>query len=347
MKTILFISFLFFFTGHSISQQTYDFFGANPEYNTLTRKPIWVIPEKNIIAIQYQVTRGKKKPQQYRKTYLDSGLINSFSVMKKSGWQYKNLVEFDENKNPKAFKSYRNGVEQESVRSVFRKDGKQLSREVLNKSGKRKHKVEWQYTEDGCVSRMKFIKSNGELKEEWVHSYYANCERKSSQLIKGNGQVKKTVSYECKQEGEVLSPRKDETQICKWDEETHDRLIKIAERYDEKGRLTRTVTTYQKSDTTLLERKSFDEKERLKFEGRYDHHWSKPLLFVGYKSGKETYRTEFQYENDRVVETSSSYKTKPRAKYMRVYNDSGQLVSYQWLNGKGKLREEITLTYEF
>ena len=154
-----------------------------------------------------------------------------------------------------------------------------------------------------------------------------------------------TWSYDCKQEGEKLEKKKDETQVCRYDETTAGLLIMVTENFDEKGRITKMVRKFTRLDTLPLEVAHYDYQERPISIATYDSSYKRLLNYKNYKRGKIYSETINEFENERIVSSIVKYNEKFYTKKEYAYNDDGLLATLAMRNKKNKLTRRNEFSY--
>ncbi|MCB0482398.1 MAG: hypothetical protein KDC83_13300, partial [Flavobacteriales bacterium] len=249
--------------------------------------------------------------------------------------------KFEYNTNGKLLKSEwgRHGKTRRSHVYTYDLNEHLVRREDLNSKGKTSVFNLWNYNEGGCLLSFEMRKGKQQkLRRKWVHTYYNGCDRKSSTAYNGSGKVLQTWSYDCKSEGEKLNPKKNETQICRWESVSQEYLIKVYQTFDENGRIIRTVSKYSIQDTLPLEQKEYNEKDELLRHFVCDKSYDKPLMSGSYRHGKEMYRYDYQYDGETMISWTHSWHGKIRSTIKLDYNRQGNLVLHKWTKRKGKLR---------
>lgn len=312
-------------------------------------KPIKYVPPKDINQIKYSVFKKEGgQSKDYLKRFDGLGHLLGYSKFNNKSEEVKEN-EFEYNAIGQVSKSirYRRG----KIHSVFEYEamvnGKPLRR--LHKTGKgaTKRLNTWTYNSDTCLISSELRKGNrSQLYRKWVHTYYSGCVRKRSIVENGKGKVLESWSYECKAEGEKLSPNKNETQVCKWESVSQEYLIKIYQSFDEKGRIRKTVSKFTINDTLPLGQDEYNERDELLRHFECDKDYNKPIQSVNYKNGKERYRYNYQYENGLLVSWDFYFKKKPRARIELSYNDKNQMIQYKSVDGKGRLKKLALLEYK-
>jgi len=180
------------------------------------------------------------------------------------------------------------------------------------------------YNSDTSLTESILYRKKDKLSQRWVYEYYSKGKRSKTTLYNKKGEVKGVWSYDCKDEGEELIKKKNETQICKWDESTKDHLIKVSQEFNEKGEIRKSVQKYT-LDTLILEYAMYNENGTLLSKNTYDKNVKKPLSIIRYKKGKIISESNSKYEDDKLIYFEHFFKNKQFSTLTYKFED-GKLV---------------------
>ena len=138
--------------------------------------------------------------------------------------------------------------------------------------------------------------------------------------------------------------KKDETQICKWEESTDNFLIKVYQRFDEKGKIRKYVQKYTLKDTSLIETKLYDENDVLLSASNYEPRNRRMTEYTLYKKGEETYKYTYQYDEQNLIYSSKEYKGEFRSKSVFEYNEH-LLNSIKEFDKDNQVKKYVKLSY--
>jgi len=217
-----------------------------------------------------------------------------------------------------------------------------------NKKGKIIEKRTWEFSNEGCLLSHYYYGKNAKLKMVWLHEYYDACQQKKSSIYNGKNKLKKVYSYACKEEGEKVSPQKQEVQICNWKQESKDRIKKISEEFDSKGHIQKTIWEYALPDTQIVSIQEFQD-DVLVYEREFDFDFSRLIKLAWYKKGKLHYSELNTFQNGKLVSSVSTRKDKiTQTKTFEYKKDD--LIIMRKSNAKGKciwVEEHSQLTNDF
>jgi len=288
---------------------------------------------------------GGNKTASFKNTYNSEGLLLTSNMLKDGDFQLTKKNEYNEDGKLLKLEVYnKNGKLNSAITIKRNSDNEYLEYAFFSGNKKLRYFKTWSYNEDGNAKESNHFKGkNKKLKKKWVYEYYEDGQKKQSTLYNSKGKVKQIWSYECKQEGEELSPKKDVSQICKWEESDGKYLLKITQSLNEKGKRYKSVYKYNIADTSLVEAKYFNDENKLYSMGTYDSSMKKPLSLISYKNGNILSETIFKYEKDRLISYSYSYKNKTtKREYEYADNKLALLKTY---NKHGELAKTTTYQY--
>ena len=165
-----------------------------------------------------------------------------------------------------------------------------------------------------------------------------------------NDELKRTWEYDCSEKGVEVKPKKSEEGVplsttCSWKEESSDGSYINYYRTLNGKRINLNENHYNK-DSVLVKRKTYDGKDRLKFEStNYENH----NVYLRYKkNGKvKSYSSETSDPEVGVISTTQVYYGlgKSHISSQKSYNEQGLLVEIKG-SSNGKQRQSV-ITYEY
>ncbi len=316
------------------------------EFSQSKHTPLAYEPTTLVDQINFKVVLKRGKIKRYTKEYNDNGSLICLSKFNKDGVS-KPMFEFQYNEDGRVVeaKKYKKEKLNQTILMKYNAIGKIGEKKKINSKGMVVHHQEWVYNPDSTLATYTWFDSDGKISHKWAYEYFKKDELKRTTLYNRRGKVKKIWSYECKSEGEVLEKRKNETQVCQWDESSKDYLIKVYQSFDEKGHIRKYVTKYNAADTSIVERKSYDGNDRLLWESTFDGSYSKQLTSIGYnKKGREKYKYLYTYDGELVLSRTGFKKGKQTWQQKYTY-DEELLTEFKSIKGDGKITRKITLTY--
>ncbi|MCH8905022.1 MAG: hypothetical protein IIA45_14040 [Bacteroidetes bacterium] len=346
MKSILFL----ILTGLSINliaQSQYNYF-YDLETRTVNNLPIQYSPSQNVKEINFTVTKVKNgKTTKYIKLYNAEGKVTQYSKVDKN----KNYVpiaslEYDEYGKVKTFRSYKNGRLSYVSNYNRTEKGLPLMQKKINRSDKIILKNTWTYNADGClVGSIRYKRGGKVVKNSWVYEYLDNCKKSKSTLFNRRGKIINVWTFDCKDEGEKLEKKKNQTQICKWEATSDDFLTYTYRTFDEKGKIIKHVSKFTLVDTLIVEILFYDGKDQLIHKSSYDKDFNRPLKITYYKDHRIVTESVYKYKNELVILHSYSYKEKLQRRYEYQYNEGDMLSALRSFNKKGELYQTVSLDY--
>jgi hypothetical protein len=232
-------------------------------------------------------------------------------------------VEYNEKDYPILFKENKNGKVSYESQVTFDNQNRMIEKSATGKNGKFISRTVMTYGDGDCpITTDNYFKKKDNYSSRWVNTYYSACDKKSTVLYNKKGKIKKTWTYDCKQEGELLTPKKDVTQICKWDEENDKYFIKVTQDFDEKGKIRKKVQKYYKADTSIAE----------------------TAFYNG--SGIITYRFTVSYDTINNTRTSMAENFKKGiSSSISTYTYKDKILIFREITSKGKLKNKEINTY--
>lgn len=326
MKNLIF-PFLLFGCFSLVAQSQYNH-NFDWQMSDLYNKPISYFPLEKVEHIEFTVLKNGKE-KKYLKEYDSSGRAKSLYKLlpNKSGTETRipiiTVNDFQQGDQLIRQTSYfKRGKLKKSLIKRYNKDGKKLESTKTNARGKIKHRDIWSYNEQGCLQQSVRYKRNGKVHRKWAYEYYEDCEKAKTTLSKGNGKIINVWNYDCDDEGKQLVKKKDETQICQWDEQNQDFLIKVKQYFDEKGRVRKEVSKYRRADTAIVERKIFDGEDEIDALYAYDPNIKRLTEIIRYKKGEKHYELKYEYDGKKLLLRQKKIKGQIKSKYEYDYQNS-------------------------
>lgn len=315
-------------------------------YNNLVYN-IPPVKDKTVEIKMMKVRNGKTNL--FTKQYDSEGKLLSYYNLKDGVSIPVELNTYEVNGKLISQKRYREGKLKYELAYQRDEQGRKTSYEKLKKNGKLKTASSWVYqsADKSCFQSSTLYKKDGEtIKKLWNYDYYSACEKKQSTLSNGKGKVLKIWSYDCKHEGEELTRKKNESQICKWEETDGKYLIKVTQSFDEKGRVYKSISTYTIADSVLVNYKKYNAKNELSYETNYVPETKAILNSISYKKGKEKYKTSYTYKGEQLINYASLKKGKKIYSIEYLYNADEMLVGYKAYSKDDELRTNCVLVYQ-
>lgn len=345
MKSLLtlgLIAFSFtFLSAQSLAHYTYDYNQFLFKY-----KPIQYTPTKDVQQIEFVETNRKGKQKKYRKEFTKGNMPTKFIEYKKGQEKVKIESTYSPNDKVESTKVYKKGELEYSINYKRNEQQKPVEQTKTMANGTVKYKNVWTYNADGCLQEYSRYKNGDKLDRRNTYEYFSPCERSKMMLFNSKGKLKKTWTFDCKQEGEVLIEKKDVTQVCKWEESDGEYLTKVYQTFDEKGRIYKNVSKYTIKDTLIVETKSYNESGVMTYMATYDNSYERPIIRNYYsQKGKLKWGNKYEYVNEQAV----SYQYMRKGKVLRTssyeYNSDQLLTKFTSLDKKGELSRTIELQY--
>ena len=206
----------------------------------------------------------------------------------------------------------------------------------------------WTYNENKCKAGSVWFGKKGKLMRKWEYDYYEGCKKSESRLYNGKGELLKAWNYDCKEEGQQLQMKGKTTQICKWDEITKDYLLKITQKFNERGRLVKYVYKYDIKDTLIMESKMYDDADDLFHKTIYDRYENGYTInSISYQKGKERSKSIRKYENKHLVQRSRYERGKLKSRHDYDYEGEKMVSTNEIKNGKQRSKSEYLYDNEF
>ncbi len=345
----LIISLLFFFAAFFANSQNSFNMIYDWDLQFINEQPLSDDMKGVVSEVRVKKTYSKdKRNKSIQKHYDDNGLVTVYEVNDRDGaMKWKNEVQYNAKGNVSLYKSYSpKGLRVEKINTY---DDQLRLTETLSKGkkGQITQRNTWTYGSGKCpLSSNRYKKGGQKINRSWAFSFYKDCDPSKTVLSNGKGKVLKTWTYDCKKEGEQLVKKKDETQVCKYDESDGKYLTRVYQNFDEKGRIQKTVQKYTIEDTLIVESISYDGADKLKWKITYDKSFDRQISFVTYnKKGEETFRRESLYIDKKIQSTASLNKGKKSSETFYSYNDKNWLTKIENFDKKDRKTSSSEFEY--
>lgn len=344
MKKIIY-SFLFLYSLSAAAQdQEYNF---NFDMSLFTLRDIELpIGMESAVKAVKMTTKREKSVYSSESKLDEKGRVIERTSQGKHSSQIK--AAYTENGSTKFYSVTRDNKLQHEKTNTFDSENRLIESVMKNKKGQISQKNTWTFAVGKCpISSQRFVKKGKKLTRTWEYSYYSACDKSKTVLKNAKGKVLKTWTYDCKKEGEQLIKKKDETQICRWDESDGKFLTKVEQGFDEKGRIRKTVSKYNLIDTTIVEHTRYDKNDRLLSKSTYLGSYKKQTSYESFnKKGKRQFGQFFEYKGETKVK--EVYYTKQKISRTTNYeiNEKGLITRKESLDKKGKITSTSTYEYE-
>ena len=304
------------------------------------------------VVREVKATYISKKPKrtfQINKTINADGLVTNVKRVNNEGDVVSN-IEADYNAKGNVTKYLNTGKNGKVRVQKFNTHDDQFrltETKQLNKKGQIDRRNTWTFGEGKCANSSETYAKGGEkIKRHWNYEFYKECDPSKTTLTNAKGKILKTWTYDCKKEGEQLTKKKDETQVCKWEESDGKYLIKIYQNFDEKGKIRKQAQKYSLDDTLILESYSYDENDKIEYKIEYAKSFGRQKSYISYnKKGEERMHREQLYLNSVIQSSVSLYKGKKSRETFYTYNEKGWLTKVESF---GKKDEKISSSkYEY
>ncbi len=218
---------------------------------------------------------------------------------------------------------------------------------VKDKNGTIRKKYIWEYDSTGKLTMNAIYKGHKELKikYKYLYEYNPDGQRVRTTLYDSKDKVKYIWSYDSHEEGVKLTKVKDMTQVCQWSVERDSFLIKVTQNFDEKGDVRKYIEKFNKKDTSLLERKTYNSKDEMIYLTTYNQ-FGHLTSFKRYGRGKMKSGYEKYYEDKKLVKYVS-IKRKSTTQKLFQYDGENNLSTIIRIDKRGKTTSTTTLEMKF
>ncbi len=291
----------------------------------------------------------EKHTKAIERTYNSDGLITKNTVTNNKGEiTSSNEVDYNAKGNVTRYeRQSKNGRKKIEKINTYNANFRLIESKSVNSKGKIVTRSTWTYANNDCaISSVRFKKGGEKEYRIWSYDFYKDCDPSKTTLSNGKGKVIKTWTYGCKPEGEQLNKKKDETQICKWEESDGEYLIRVYQNFNEKGEITKQVQKYTIKDTFIVESIQYDANDNIKWKIEYDFSWDRQKLFVSYDNrGNERMRRVKLYVDSKLQSSVSFFKKKKTNEVFYTYNEKGWLTKVETFGKNDKKIKCAEYTY--
>ncbi len=338
MKSLVTI-FLFLASFNSNAQNSYNFY-FDWDARLLNENPLSEDMRGVVKEVKIKRTFPKEKNNNsVQKNYDENGFVTFYEVNNRAGeLKQKSEAQYNAKGNVTLYRRYsEKGIQREKINAYD--DQLRITETVIkNGKGKISQRSTWVYGTGQCATASTLYKKGGQkINKIWNYYHYKDCDPSKTTITNSKGKIIKTWTYDCKKEGEQLTKKKDETQVCKWEESDGKYLTRVFQNFDEKGRVTKTVQKYTIADTLILSLITYNGEDKIQYKITYDQSFDRQTSYVSYdKTGKEKYRNESLFSNHKMQSRVILSKGKKISETFYSYNDKGWLVKIESFDKKDK-----------
>jgi hypothetical protein len=292
--------------------------------------------------------KPKKNPGISWKKFDEKGRVIDMSYNNKKDELQKGItMAYDQNGRKSEIQLFRKNRLRTKTSFSYSDIGKYSEVLVTNRNGNIAWKSTWSYNTDGCETESNLYKKGGKLRNQWKYEYYDKCKLSKSTLYNGKGKIKNSWTYDCKQEGEKLEKRKNETQVCHWEQSSVDYIIKVTQTFNEKGKVIKYTNKFTTKDTLPVEHCKYDAKNRLVTKSTYNKNWDLETSHSRYKkNGKQLWEVTCEYLNDSlIISETTSHKGKIDGRTEYLYNNENMIMQKKVYRNNGNPRFTINMEY--
>lgn len=295
-----------------------------------------------LLTIEY-----KKKTKKFKRTYQNGLLTSNVNITDPENPIYIHEIAYNEDDQIIKRTYYRKGQLVSNLVLERNEIGKIESLTTTNHKNKIMAYNTWEYGVDSecLIESVSYKKGGQQANLVWKYSYYSPCQKSRSTLYNSKGKVIKEWSFDCKEEGGILEKKKNETQVCAWDETNGDYLLKVKQDFDEKGRIIKRVTKLSRTDSTVLAFMIYNGDDELTYEQTYHPELHKPLKSTSYRKGKVTWETINTYDGDKLISHVATSKGKVYSNEKTFYNEEGRVERKEVYDKKGEISRTISYSY--
>lgn len=352
MKTLLTIGMIAFYS--ILSAQLFNFSNVqytmnrtfysngNPEnefyYSPLNANKSDILAREHVKSLKCSVLDKKgKENYSYELTFNTKGKILSRQTEKeKTSYEYLNDTLI------KRMETIRKN-EVVIVERNYNAENK-LTFVQQQKNGKISYQELYTYNGEGFIERSQIIDFKKKKTYEMHYQYFERNKLKYQEFLV-NGKVKKTWTYECKEEGVRSDDKKAALEsMCRYEEQSNDGSYRVFFRQIRDGKDVLVKNHFTK-DSIMYLSETFENDSVLvnktMFEKNQTHH-------INYNKHQKVRYETIQKFNDQKQTLENSYlpKGKLRSKTTLNYNDNGTISIYSNSNGK-KIYSTTNYTYTF
>lgn len=352
MKTLLTIGILAYCSVSSA--QLFDFSNAqytmnrtfysngNPEneyfYSILSDNKSEILAREHVKSLKCSVLNKKgKETYSYDLVFNTKGKLLSRQTDKsKTNYEYVNdtLIKRVETKSKKQVKIV-NRTYNEANKLTFLQQ---------TTNGKVTHEELYTYNAEGFIVKSQI--NDLKRKKTYVMNYqYFDRNKLKHQEFLVNGKVKKTWTYECKQEGVRSDTKKSALEsVCRYEEQSNDGSYILFFRQIKEGKDI-LVKNYFTKDSIIYLSETLEKDSLLMYKTTYGKNETHHINYK--KNQKVRYETIQKFNNQKqIIENSYLPKGKQRSKSSLIYNDNGTISIYSNANGK-RIYSTANYSYTF
>lgn len=325
------------------SQQRYYHYEWNVE--RVQYDPVKHAVPKGIKEARYTVTQ-KGKVIKSVKQYNENGQVIKFYRLDNPKLKRSTSLTYDKNHQLSKVVISKKGQDKFTYLYERRADGKILSAEKI-KYGKTKYKILTSYNADGNPTEtIRYGKGGKKINSKVITEYYDKFSKSKTTVYNSKGKVKKVWLYDCKEEGELQTVKKNENRLCIRKDISDNILTEVYQGFNAKGKAEKVVYKYHAADTSIFEMTRYDSKDRIKIKWTYNGSEDKPLEYTFCIRGKVNFEWKHVYENDQLAsETFLNKKGKQTGRITYHYNQDGCMVRNQRFGKKDKPIQAVNIEY--
>lgn len=216
--------------------------------------------------------------------------------------------------------------------------------EERNHKGKLMRKDTWFFNgEDQLTESFSYNKGGETVRYRWTYEYVEGKKSKSI-LQKGDGTIINIWTFDCDAEGEKLEKKEATTQVCQWSKEDGLFLVKVYQKFDEKGKLEKHVRKFTLKDTLPVEFISYDHKDRLSRVALFDRSYDKILSQDNYYKGKLSTSYRWIYVEDQLAIEEHYFRGALRRKKEFSYAN-GHIEGIELFDGKMRFKNSSVFDF--
>lgn len=300
---------------------------------------------QGVKEVKYAVIRGKKDTVFTVRQYNEQGKMTKlYPLNDPKNKRTTAEIVYDKNREVSQVKFLRKNQTRWEYRYTRTDKGKPLSQEKI-KGRKLMYKYEWSYNADGNVAETKNYGKKGKYRGKSVTEYYDQHNKSKTTLYTAKGKVKKVWTYECKEEGELQTNRKNEIRVCLRKDIANNILTEVYQSFDSKGQAVKNIYKYHLPDSSIMEYTRYDKNDQMVQKYVYAGSFEKTLEFTIFKKGKNLWGRKYEYENGLMMSDTYLEKGKAMGKGVYTYNEKGFMTGTHWINKKGKVSSAVLIEY--
>jgi len=344
MKKTFTLVFLFTYL-LSVKAQEKRYFVYDWRVDLMQLDPVKHDVPKGTKEVKYTIKRGKKTPVLCARLYNQYGnMTKLYPINDTKNKRTTAEIVYDENQHISQVKFTKHNQPKFIYNYSRMANGKPVTQEKI-KYNKIIYKHEWTYNADENPTETKSYGKKGKYTGRAVTEYHDKYNKSKTTQYNAKGKVKKVWLYDCKEEGELQTEKKNETRVCLKKEISDNILTEVYQNFNAKGRVEKHIYKYHLSDTSVFEYTRYDDKDRLTNKITYMNSFDLPLHRVFYVKGKVRSEAKCEYESGRIVSHTYLYKGKQRGKTTYTYNKEGYMTSNKWCGKKNKTSSEVLIEY--